>query len=273
MINVVSVRNLLKWYFSNIPFVAPTPADIDAHFTGFNYDEFDAKVKAETSEVYIALRKNHTPPLSGSIRETGTAQQEGLSFDIYCVKTVGREDWEGQLIAQEQCKQVLVDFENWIYETLNGSDSCDFPILKYLVVDSIPEGAVERFGEPEAFGWFIRLTFQDYLSGSSDFDPVTAPPVWDVPEGSVAIFKDGKWTYTTSPVGWAPITFFAIAGQNSYTEVDVPDLKYMVGKSPKIVGLDSTNLVPSKIGWDNTNFTIDSNITLDGTEYITIIYS
>lgn len=272
MTNIVAIRDLIKWYFSSIPFVTADPADIDKHFAGYNYNEFDALAKEETSEVFISLRKNQTAPLSGSIRQTGTAQQENLSIDVYCVKTVGKEDWEGQITAQEECKQTLLDFEIWLNQTTYGANSCDFPLLKYINLDNVPHGAVETFGQPEAYGWYMRLIFQEYLPSSISFNPLTAPPVWDIPEGSIAIFTDGKWTYTQSPIGFAPITFFAEAGKNDYTADDVPELAFMVGKAPKVVGLDSTNLTPAKRGWDNTTFSISSDITLDGTEFISIIY-
>lgn len=189
MTSILAIRDFIKWYFSYIPFVTTDPAAIDKHFTGYNYGEFDAIVRKETSEVYIALRKNKTAPLSGIIRENGTSQQELLYIDIFCVQTVGSEDWRGQEQAQQDCKQAIGDFEQWIYQTVRGANRCDYPIVKYIDLANMPQGAVENFGTCGAFGWYLRLNFNEWLPSDVSFTtPPAGPFPVAVPHGSLYYF-------------------------------------------------------------------------------------
>lgn len=74
------------------------------------------------------------------------------------------------------------------------------------------------------------------------------------------------------------IAFTAIAGQNTYTASDVPNLSRIVGK---VIGTeifkvedDGSNLLTSSVlvTWDDTTFTISNAVTVAGGEKIIIWY-
>lgn len=269
-ISLVDLREFFQWYFSQVPFITADPADIDKHFFGFNYDEKIGGESKFLKNVIAGLSQKTHSGLEGKLQLQQSVISEPMSLDVSVVKKITTGSFSEQEAAFDACKTVLFDFVTWAFQQASTSMSCDYPILKYIDFDQISHAKLTNVGGG-FYGWKISLYVKQYINTDINFNPVTAPPLWDVPEGSVAVFEDGKWTYTTiAALRNDPICFTATAGQNDYTAADLPELADKVGMSLVIVGFDSGNLRPTLFTWDNTTFHLADSITLDGTEYITL---
>jgi hypothetical protein len=119
---------------------------------------------------------------------------EKMSLDVLLVKQCGKDDISAQEAAYDACKTVLFDLVSWIYTQAVTDGQCTYPIIGKIDPGRFSH---ERVG-PVAdgyYGWKVRIYLRASINKNITFDPVTAPPLWDVPEGSVAYFTGGAWTY------------------------------------------------------------------------------
>lgn len=172
-ISIVEIRNLFRWWFSYCPAIVSDPVNIDKHFWGFNYEEFESSERGKLSEVCAGLDSNSGTPVSGSSIEAGTMRFENLYIDVYCVKSVAASDYEAQLEAQQYCKNILDLQEQWIYQMKISDRMCDYPAIEFIEMDNVTQSAVENFGEREAYGWRKRYNFKNRLPAKVAF---TYPP-------------------------------------------------------------------------------------------------
>jgi hypothetical protein len=188
------IRSFFRWWFSQRTEVTASPADIDQHFFGFDYDEFLKGKAGNINTIAAGLSRATHTGADGELDYQVSNFGEKLSLDVVLVKMCGKDDIEAQEAAYDACKTVLFDLVSWIYTQAVTDGQCTYPI-----VGKIDPGRFshERVG-PVAdgyYGWKVRIYLRASLNKNITFDPVTAPPLWHVPEGSVAYFTAGAWTY------------------------------------------------------------------------------
>jgi hypothetical protein len=199
-ISLVQVREFFDWYFSQIPFVSPTPEEIAAHSFGFNYDEFIGGLKDKLGDVVYGLStKTHTGGEGELIDQYGSVT-EPMSLDIILLKKVARGNSDEsdtifslQEEAMDACKHELMNLRSWLQQVNHTDQKCDYPIVGYIEMENITHKRMGPVAE-EYYGWKIRLNLRTYLSEEVEFDPETAPPVWYAEKGSIAVYDGEKWT-------------------------------------------------------------------------------
>lgn len=200
-ISIEQLRSFHRWWFSQQPFVTADEADIDQHFFGFDYDEFMGGLnKNLTSAVAGLSMKTHTG-LTGEVVNEVSQLADRMEVDVLLVKKCDVKSFSEQEAAYDACKSVLMDYITWMHNQRTQGLACDYPFLEQLRIEGFSHTKLGPVGDG-FYGWKLHVIFVQSLNEDIEFDPITAPPVWDIPDGHIAIYRNGVgWTHEAPAAG------------------------------------------------------------------------